>query len=226
MQKTILITGANRGIGREIAKELSSLGHTVYVGARKLEIAHQTAQEIGGESIGIQLNVASEADIQNCFKTIQNEYGKLDVLINNAGMMNRTNNIVGNMQDIRETMETNFFGAVNLAQKLVPLLAKSSEGRIINLSSGLGVWSGLDASYPGYRFSKVALNAFTVMFAKELEAQNIKVNSMCPGWVKTTMGGSAAPRTVAQGADTAVWLATEAHIPTGKFFRDRKEIDF
>jgi len=168
----------------------------------------------------------SEEDIQNCFKMIEEKYKKLDVLINNAGIMSKHNQIVGSMQDVRDTMEVNFFAAMNLAQILVPLLAQSIEGRIINLSSGLGAWADLDQNYAGYRLSKVSLNAFTVMFAKELSPQNIKVNSMCPGWVKTDMGGSAAPRSVTQGADTAIWLATENNIPTGKFFRDRKEIDF
>ena len=226
MEKIILVTGANRGIGKAIAQGLSDLGHIVWIGARKSTVAQKTAQEIGGQSRGIQLDVTSEEDIQHCFSKIDEEHGKLDVLINNAGIMSQHNQIVGSMQDIRNTMETNFFAAMNLAQTLVPLLAKSTEGRIINLSSGLGAWKDLDPNYAGYRFSKVALNAFTIMFAQELASKNIKVNSMCPGWVKTAMGGSAAPRNTTEGADTAIWLATENNIPTGRFFRDRKEIDF
>jgi NAD(P)-dependent dehydrogenase (short-subunit alcohol dehydrogenase family) len=123
-------------------------------------------------------------------------------------------------------METNLYGAWRMIQVFVPLLEKSDDARIINISSGLGELGSLTGEYPAYSASKAALNAMTIMFASELKKSVIRVNAVCPGWVKTDMGGTDAPLEVAQGADTAVWLATEPGIPTGRFFRERKEISW
>ena len=128
------------------------------------------------------------------------------------------------LTDVKYIMETNFYGPWRMIQVFLPLLLKSDEGRIINVSSGMGELRSLSGDYPGYRLSKSSLNALTIMFANDLKNTGIKVNAMCPGWVKTDMGGPDAPRHVSQGADTAVWLATEKEIPSGKFFRDREEI--
>lgn len=125
---------------------------------------------------------------------------------------------------VKALMETNFYGPWRMIQAFLPLLMKSVDGRIINVSSGSGELRSLSGNYPGYSISKAALNALTIMFANELKEKGVRVNAMCPGWVKTAMGGPDAPRSVAEGADTAVWLATEKEIPTGKFFRDRNEI--
>lgn len=130
------------------------------------------------------------------------------------------------MDNVKYLMETNLYGPWRMIQAFVPLLFKSDSGRIINISSGMGELNSLSGDYPGYRLSKSALNALTIMFSRELDDHGICVNTMCPGWVKTDMGGPDAPRDVSQGADTAVWLSTEDQIPTGKFFRDRKEISF
>ncbi len=130
------------------------------------------------------------------------------------------------MEEVKEIMETNFYAPWQIIQSFFPLLRKSHNARIINISSGMGELNGLDGNYPAYRISKSALNALTIMFAKELKESGISVNAMCPGWVRTRLGGQNAPRSVSQGADTAVWLATEEIVPTGKFFRDRTQIDW
>jgi NAD(P)-dependent dehydrogenase (short-subunit alcohol dehydrogenase family) len=127
------------------------------------------------------------------------------------------------LQDVRPVMETNFYGPWRMIQAFIPLL---TNGRIINMSSGLGQLESLTGDWPGYSMSKSSLNALTIMFSNKLKEKGISVNAMCPGWVRTEMGGPNAPRNVGEGADTAVWLASEEHIPTGKFFRDRKEIDW
>lgn len=127
---------------------------------------------------------------------------------------------------VKHVMETNFYGAWRMIRVFIPILQKSEGGRIINMSSGMGELKSLTGVYPGYSLSKSSLNALTIMFSNELKEKGIKVNAMCPGWVKTDMGGPDAPRHVSQGADTAVWLTTEKEIPTGKFFRDREEIDW
>jgi NAD(P)-dependent dehydrogenase (short-subunit alcohol dehydrogenase family) len=128
------------------------------------------------------------------------------------------------LREVRRIMETNLYGAWRMIQVFAPLLEKSDDARIINISSGLGELGSLTGEYPAYSASKAALNAMTIMFANELSKSGIRVNAVCPGWVKTDMGGQDAPLDVSQGADTAVWLATEPDMPTGRFFRERKEI--
>jgi NAD(P)-dependent dehydrogenase (short-subunit alcohol dehydrogenase family) len=130
------------------------------------------------------------------------------------------------MEDVKSVMETNLFGVWRVIQWMIPLLKTSDDPRIINISSGMGQLSNLSGYYPAYSLSKASLNALTIMFSKELKQDGIKVNAMCPGWVKTDMGGPNAPRTVHQGADTAIWLATEPNIPTGMFFNDRNPINW
>jgi NAD(P)-dependent dehydrogenase (short-subunit alcohol dehydrogenase family) len=149
------------------------------------------------------------------------------VLINNAGIISSSKGVdkVG-MDEIRALLETNFFGPLQLTQSLPPLLEKSPDGRIINISSGMGALHEVGCGYAAYRLSKTALNSFSAILAKDLAGTNIKVNSMCPGWVRTEMGGSNASRSVERGADTAVWLATAKEIPNGKFLRDRKVIEW
>jgi len=128
--------------------------------------------------------------------------------------------------EVKYIMETNFYGPWRMIQIFTPLLQKNKNGRIINMSSGMGELKKLTGYYPGYSLSKSSLNALTIMFSRELKDKCIKVNAMCPGWVKTEKEELNAPRNVSQGADTAVWLATESNIPTGKFFRDRMEINW
>lgn len=229
--KIIVVTGANRGIGYEAAKQLAMKGHTVILTARdesKGQAAVEALEKSGMRHVLFQpLDVTSADSIARLREFIEKNYGKLDVLINNAGIISKTTSISeASMEEITAVMETNYFGPLRVTKAMIPLLKKSSDARVINISSGMGVLDDLDGSYAGYRLSKAGLNTLTLMLANDLRHYHIKVNSMCPGWVKTEMGGSSAPRSVEEGADTAVWLATDDHMHTGKFFRDRKEISF
>ncbi len=269
MKKIILVTGGNRGIGREICRQLSIKGHQVILGSRDLTAGQVAAQELGNETIAVQLDVTDSESVIHAFETITAEFGKLDVLINNAGVgtseFQQKNQLLGRLKEIlkkggpiagkligtaktlmhgsgivvnknrassvaidsvKSTLETNLYGPWRMIQVFLPLLKKSHEGRIINMSSGMGQFSAMSADYPAYRVSKSSLNALTLMLADELKNNGMKVNAMCPGWVRTDMGGPDAPRKVSQGADTAVWLALEEEIPTGKFYRDRRIINW
>jgi NAD(P)-dependent dehydrogenase (short-subunit alcohol dehydrogenase family) len=226
-----LISGSNRGIGREIARQLAELGHHVIATARDPAAAEQVARELAGGGRlsvqGEQLDVADPQSVERLRERVESSPGRLDVLVNNAGTMGEvaTNVATAPLDDAHRTVETNLFGAWRLTQAMLPLLRRGGRGRIVNVSSGAGQLSEMNGGYPGYRISKTALNALTRALANESSGRGILVNSMCPGWVRTDMGGSAAPRTVAEGADTAVWLATLPDDgPSGGFFRDRSPI--
>ncbi|HXF00010.1 MAG TPA: SDR family oxidoreductase [Solirubrobacterales bacterium] len=230
-QRVALVSGSNRGIGREIARQLGELGHRVIVTARDPAAARRTVEELsdGGrlDLQGEQLDVADAGSVERLGKRLEEEPGRLDALVNNAGDMGQvaTNVSQAPLDDAHRTMETNLFGAWRLVQATLPLLRHSGHGRIVNVSSGAGQLSDMNGGYPGYRISKTALNALTRILSNEEGANGILVNSMCPGWVRTQMGGSAAPRSVAEGADTAVWLATLPDDgPQGGFFRNRNPI--
>jgi NAD(P)-dependent dehydrogenase (short-subunit alcohol dehydrogenase family) len=226
-----LISGSNRGIGREIARQLAELGHHVIATARDPAAAEQVARELaGGGHLSVQaeqLDVADPQSVERLRERVESSPGRLDALVNNAGVMGEvaTNVATAPLDDAHRTMETNLFGAWRLTQAMLPLLRRGGHGRIVNVSSGAGQLSEMNGGYPGYRVSKTALNALTRALASESSGTGILVNSMCPGWVRTDMGGSAAPRTVAEGADTAIWLATLPDDgPSGGFFRDRSPI--
>ena len=179
------------------------------------------------------LDVDHAISIENLKIFVEKEFGRCDILINNAGIFPDINLLERNLpsifdmdlEAIRKAMTTNVFGPILLCQALTPLMKKNKYGRMVNISSGLGQLSDMNGGYPAYRISKTAINAVTRIFADELKNENILVNSMCPGWVKTDMGGPSAPRSVKEGADTAIWLATLPNGgPSGKFFRDRKKI--
>lgn len=226
-----LISGSNRGIGREIARQLAELGHHVIATARDPAAAERVARELadGGRLSlqGEQLDVADPQSVERLRERLESSSGRLDALVNNAGVMGEvaTNVATAPLDDAHRTMETNLFGAWRLTQAMLPLLRRGGRGRIVNVSSGAGQLSEMNGGYPGYRISKTALNALTRVLANESSGTRILVNSMCPGWVRTDMGGSGAPRAVAEGADTAVWLATLPDDgPSGGFFRDRAPI--
>jgi NAD(P)-dependent dehydrogenase (short-subunit alcohol dehydrogenase family) len=226
-----LVSGSNRGIGREIARQLAERGHLVIVTARDGEVARRAAEELsesGRLSLrGEQLDVTDPESVDRLAKSVGTDPGRLDVLVNNAGVQGvyESNAATAELDDAHLTMETNLFGAWRLAQALLPLLRRSDHPRIINVSSGAGQLSDMNGGYPGYRVSKTALNALTRVLSQEEAGARILVNSICPGWVRTDMGGAAARRSVEEGADTAVWLATAPDDgPTGGFFRDRSPI--
>ncbi len=230
-QRGALVSGSARGIGREVARQLAELGHHVIVTARDPVAAERAAEELADDGrLSLQpeqLDIADPESVASLRERVEADPGRLDVLVNNAGVMGTVGTSAADapLDDARATMETNLFGTWRLAQALLPLLRRSPDPRIVNVSSGAGQLSDMNGGYPGYRTSKTALNALTRILSQEEGSSGILVNSMCPGWVRTDMGGSAAPRSVEQGADTAVWLATLPDGgPTGGFFRDRKPI--
>jgi len=233
-----LVTGANKGIGFEISRQLASRGYTVALGARDERKGAEAAsrlRHVGLDSDSVRLDVADPRSIAALPAYFKERFGRLDVLVNNAGIANDwgLKPSATPVESIREVFETNFFGAIAVTQELLSLLRQAPAGRIVNLSSGLGSLTLLsDPNSPlygtnalAYNASKTALNAFTLALAKELRETPIKVNSADPGWVRTDMGGPNAPGTAEQGADTPVWLATlPADGPTGGFFSSRRPI--
>ncbi|HNY02006.1 MAG TPA: SDR family NAD(P)-dependent oxidoreductase [Bacteroidales bacterium] len=254
----VLVTGGNRGIGCEICRQLALKGYTVIMGSRNYRKGIAAASSMEGTVIVKKLDVRRNRDVNELANWVAKEYGKLDVLINNAGvgatiasrlpgflrpflplarkvkpMVVKAGLPLGNatvstvsLPGVKSIMDTNFYGPWLMIQAFISLLEKSGQGHIINVSSGMGEWVSLNGEYPGYRLSKVSLNALTVMFSRELSEKGIRVNAICPGWVRTDMGGAEAPLTVGQGADTAVWLAEEKEGATGRFFRGRREINW
>jgi NAD(P)-dependent dehydrogenase (short-subunit alcohol dehydrogenase family) len=228
VERVALVSGANRGIGREVARELAAAGLTVVVGSRDLGRGAAVAAEIGNGALARQLDVTDEESIARCIASIEEDLGRLDVLVNNAGVEGTgwgTDAVAADLDEVRDILETNLFGAWKLTQAALPLMRGNGYGRIVNISSGMGQLDEMGGHAPGYRVSKVGLNALTRMLNAELADENILVNSCCPGWVRTDMGGPGAPRSVEEGADTPVWLATlEDDGPRGGFFRNREPI--
>ena len=234
--KIAFITGGNRGIGLQTAKDLGAKGVTIVLGARdpgRAEAAVQTLRAAGITAEAVPYDASRPETDRAVFQHLDKRYGRLDILVNNAGMVKEdfggTNASSVAIDVLRETFETNFFAVVRLTQTLLPLLRKSPAGRIVNLSSilgSLGVHSTpgspiAQSKALGYNASKTALNAFTVHLAAELAGTSIKVNSAHPGWVKTELGGEHAPMELADGAKTSVRLALLGPDgPTGGFFHE------
>lgn len=228
MERVALISGGNRGIGREVAHQLAAQGYRVVIGSRDLARGNEVAGELGENVVARRLDVTDEESIQRCIASIDEEFGGVDVLVNNAGIEGggwSTDAADVDLDDVRELLETNLFGAWRLTQLALPLMRRNAYGRIVNVSSGMGQLSDMGGHAPAYRISKTGLNALTRMLTAELGDENILVNSCCPGWVRTDMGGPGARRSVQEGADTPVWLATLPDDgPRGGFFRDREPI--
>ncbi len=229
MEKTVLITGANKGIGREVARQLAGKGFHVFVGARNRAAGCKTIDEIakkGGKVTFLEIDIADNGSVTAAAHEFAKIADQLDVLVNNAGIMVDGDDAILEISDelFRKTIETNTLGALRVTRAFAPLLAKSKAPRVINVSSGGGqLTGGADGWSPAYCISKTALNGVTSHLAAALP--KFAINSVCPGWVRTDMGGRNATRSVKEGADTIVWLASEAPQElTGKFLRDRKEI--
>jgi NAD(P)-dependent dehydrogenase (short-subunit alcohol dehydrogenase family) len=225
----VVVTGGNRGIGFEICRQLATRGAQVVLTARKPDAGEEAVKKLAALTLSAQfhpLNVTGPESTAALRDFLERTFGRLDVLINNAGIISEeeASGLEVKLSTVRATLETNAFAPLRLAQTLAPLLKRSRAGRIVNMSSGMGALSDMEGGYAAYRISKATLNAVTGILAAELRGA-VTVNSMCPGWVKTDMGGPNAERDVAQGADTAVWLALDAPQDlTGKFLRDRKVI--
>jgi len=229
-----LITGANRGIGLEIVRQLSRGGMLAVLASRDIEKGREAASKLASEGLEppvVGLDVTDAASVRAAVDEVMGLFGRIDVLVNNAGIlkegMTPQNSKVLEVPTelVRETYETNTVGPLRMIQAVVPIMLERAYGRVVNISSGAGQLSDMGAGYPAYRMSKAALNALTRVTAAELGAGPIKINAMCPGWVRTDMGGPDATRPVEKGAETAVWLATLPDTgPTGGFFRDKAPI--
>jgi NAD(P)-dependent dehydrogenase (short-subunit alcohol dehydrogenase family) len=227
MKRTVLVTGANRGIGLAIARKLAELGNPVWLGSRDAEAGEVAADSLRGLGLDvtpIQVDLTSAATIDAAVDLIGGSGRRIDVLVNNAGVLHEKPLFDLSDAEIAESIAVHLTGPLRLVRALVPVMAAHEYGRIVNVSSDWGAFAaGLGG--PGlYGVTKAALNALTVRLAAELPSA-VKVNAMDPGWVRTRMGGAGATRPPAEAADTAVWLATlPANGPTGGFFRDRKPI--
>ncbi len=230
-QTTIaLVTGGNRGIGLAVCRQLAAQGMTVILGSRdgaKGEHAAATIHE-RGKVISRTLDVTDQASIDRLRDETAREFGRLDVLVNNAAILydswERASNV--DLKNVFDAFDTNTIGAWRMIQTFLPLMRRSNHGRIVNVSSEAGSLASMGSSAPAYNVSKVALNALTVMFARELRGSGILVNSVCPGWVATDMGGSGG-RPVEDGAASVVWAVNlPDNGPTGGFYRDGRPIDW
>jgi NAD(P)-dependent dehydrogenase (short-subunit alcohol dehydrogenase family) len=223
------VTGSNRGLGFEIARQLARKGLDTIVTGRDPRQAEQAAAVLRGEGLSVSartLDVADDESVSRLAVSLAPEPGRLDVLVNNAGISGDASQSPSaiDLEDLHRTFETNFFGAWRMAKVAIPLMRRHGYGRIVNVSSGMGsLTEPSGAMWPAYCTSKTALNSLTRVLAAELDGENILVNSACPGWVRTSMGGKGAPLSPEEGADTPVWLATlEEGGPTGGFFRNRR----
>jgi NAD(P)-dependent dehydrogenase (short-subunit alcohol dehydrogenase family) len=233
-RRVALVSGANRGIGLEVVRQLGKLGMIAVLGSRdpsKGATAAGRLASAGVEAPVVALDVTDAGSIAAAVADVVERFGRIDVLVNNAGIaLDGSRSPVSSVLEVSpevvaRTLDANTLGPLRLIQAVMPAMQARGYGRIVNVSSGLGQISAMGGSWPGYRMSKAALNALTRIVAAEVGSANIKVNAMSPGWVRTDMGGQEAPRSVAQGADTIVWLATLPDDgPSGLFFEDRKPI--
>ena len=238
VRRVAIVTGANRGLGREISRRLGALGVTVAAAGReriRVEAASDDLLAAGADAFPVVLDVCDRAGIQAAVDEVVDRRGRVDILVNNAGILIDGEEGISSvpLDVVEATFETNFFGPMLLSQSVLPLMQAQRYGRIVNMSSSLGTLREIgdpDSPYtevdsPAYRLSKGALNLLTALLAREVRGQNILVNSACPGWVRTDMGGERAPLSVEEGADTPVWLATLPDDgPTGGFFRERTRV--
>jgi NAD(P)-dependent dehydrogenase (short-subunit alcohol dehydrogenase family) len=238
--KIALVTGENRVLGFENSRQLAKNGFKVYMGVRSPDKGTAAADILRSEGLKVEaiaMDVTKTQSIRDFVNFLREKNESLDVIVNNAGVFLESEGPTDNSTAsvfkvdpviILKTIETNTMGPLRLLQALIPIMQaqENKDGRIINISSGMGSLNEMGGYWPGYRMSKTALNALTKIMAAELSETNIKVNSVCPGWVKTDMGGKQAPRSVEEGVQTTIWLATTDKCPNGGFFRDKKEISW
>jgi NAD(P)-dependent dehydrogenase (short-subunit alcohol dehydrogenase family) len=227
MKRTVFVIGANRGIGLAIARRLAEIGNSVLLGSRDLRAGEDAAKSFGRSKLDIEavhMDLEDAAAIDATLRDIEKSGRRVDALINNAGVLHEKPILELTDAEIGDSIAAHLAGPLRLIRALAPGMAARGYGRIVNVSSGWGSFAeGMGG--PGlYGITKAALNALTIRLSKELPP-SVKVNAMCPGWVRTRMGGEGASRSPDEGADTAVWLATLPNDgPTGGFFRDRKPI--
>jgi NAD(P)-dependent dehydrogenase (short-subunit alcohol dehydrogenase family) len=227
-RRVAVVSGANRGIGNAIARQLAEKGLHVVLTARREGLGREACAELQKDGLAasfFSLDVTSDESVAALAAHVRRDFGRLDVLVNNAGVAldKWVPALEGTMESFITTYETNVFGVVRMCRALIPIMREGGYGRVVNLSSNLGSMEKIGGRTIAYRTSKTAVNAITRVIAAELTGGDILVNSMCPGWVKTELGGADAPRSTEEAADTAIWLATlPPGGPTGGFFQDRK----
>jgi NAD(P)-dependent dehydrogenase (short-subunit alcohol dehydrogenase family) len=230
--RVALVTGANRGIGLEISRQLVQHGLRVVMTGRdsgKLEKAARSVRAENDQILTVPMDVADPGSVHQAHRWIGQKAGGVDVIVNNAAVLLQESSGVLEIpiEDYQRTFEANLFGVIEVCRVFVPDMARRSYGRVVNVSSGVAQFSGMSTYAPAYTMSKVTLNAFTKILAETFRGDGILVNAVDPGWVRTDMGGPGATRSVEQGADTIVWLATlPDNGPTGGFFRDRQRIEW
>ena len=231
-KKIAAVTGGNRGIGFQVCRDLAKKGLKVLLTARNSERGIESAKILQGEGLDItffELDVSSADSIDTFVTLATEEFGRIDVLVNNAGIIPdaRSSGLSVEIQELQVSLETNVYGIIQLSQKIIPLMIKNNYGRIINLSSGMGQFADMGSGYLAYRISKTAVNTITKVLANETDSYNIQINSVDPGWVKTEMGGAGASLSVEEGADTIVWLSIQPdNSPTGMFYKKREIISW
>ena len=243
MDRVAIVTGANRGIGFEITKQLACEGFQVFAGARNADEGKKAEDELRREELVVPflpLDVTSEVSCNRFVDEVLHRGGSIDVLVNNAGIIrdmdyfsDKENGSVlkADIEAVKQTFEVNTLAPLRMCQLVVPHMKEHNFGRIINVSSGMGLLSEMNGGFTGYRMSKTALNALTCILADELLGTNITVNSACPGWARTRLGGETATRSAAEGAETIVWFILQIYDrkdggPTGKFMRDKQEVSW
>ncbi|HUY96961.1 MAG TPA: SDR family NAD(P)-dependent oxidoreductase [Verrucomicrobiae bacterium] len=228
--RVALVTGANRGIGVAICRQLVDRGLTVVVAARDPEQAERAAQQLAADrAIPAALDVTDEESVRRCHQLVTTRCGAVDILVNNAGVLLDDERAILDVSEaiLEATLAVNLVGAWRMVRQFVPAMVERGYGRVVTLSSSLGSFSPVETGSPAYSVSKVAVNMLTAQLAAELAGTGVLVNCVDPGWVRTDMGGPDAPRTPAQGADTVTFLATLGDDgPTGRCFRDRMPISW
>ena len=225
--RVALVSGGNRGIGLEVCRQLSGRGITVVMGSRDAEQGRAAAAELPEGVVVHQLDVAAPESVERLARSVEEEFGRLDILVNNAAISNDEGQrgADADLDRVKEALEANLFGAWRLCEVAIPMMRRNGYGRIVNVSTGLASLEDMGGGSPGYRVSKTALNVLTRILASELRGSGILVNAVNPGWVQTDMGGSSATRTVEEGAEALVWAATLPNNgPNGGFFRDREPV--
>lgn len=225
--KIAIVTGANRGIGFETCRQLSKRGIITILTSRDANKGVRAVDELREQGLDLefhQLDITEELSIESLKEFVIDSYGRCDILINNAGVFIDRGVSVFKLpiQTLQETLQINAIGALRMCQEFLPLMQEARYGRIVNVSSGMGSISSMGDSSAAYKLSKLMMNGMTRIMAAEIKNADIKINTMAPGWVRSDMGGANAPRSLSQGADTIIWLATLSKDgPSGGFFEDR-----
>jgi NAD(P)-dependent dehydrogenase (short-subunit alcohol dehydrogenase family) len=228
--RVAIVTGANRGLGLETSRQLLEKGVLVALAGRDLAALDDAAGRLGVDEQGamtVRMDVTDAASITRARRDVLERFGRVDILVNNAAVLVAEDGDVLEItsDEYRRSLDTNVFGVIEVCRAFVPDMARARYGRVVNVSSGAGQLAAMTTYAPAYSMSKAALNAFTCLLAHTYQDEGVLVNAVDPGWVRTDMGGPSAPRSVQEGADSIVWLATlRDDGPTGGFFRDRRQI--